>query len=249
MMARRILLWICVLAFSSVLVAQEKKDKDERATEVPIEQWLRGPDRNDYKWKVEIVPARMTFQQRNLVQVRAYLDAEPLQGDNRHDFYFVLKLADDKGNWLPEDSYNHYPLPPGLDKKNEIQYSSGFYAKPGKYTVGLVLYDVATGKGNVWHKEFEVKPPKKGLLPDLDRNIPEVEFITEVPADALPTRDKTTLTRRRGAFGPVVTVSNPRDISDQEWPPGHGVEVLPVRAPRPMRVDVILNVAPYIDPY
>ena len=245
----KMVLWLWVLGLSSVLVAQEKKGSDEHAPNVPIEQWLRGPERNDFKWRVQLLSPRRTFQQRNLVQVRAYLDAEPLSGDDHHDFYFILKVADEKGNWLPDDMYNHYPLPPGIDKKNEIQYSSGFYAKPGKYTVGLVLYDVENGKGNVWRKEFEVKPPKKNLLPQLDRDVPAIEFINEVPSDALPTHETVVIGRPRGGLGPLINFGTPRYLSDQEWPPAHGVEVLPVRAARPLRVDVILNVAPHIDPY
>src|ERR1051325_5014567 len=247
---------VLLLALLPALAEQEKKGSDETRPDIPIEQGLKGPDRTDFKWKAELLPARLTFQQRNLVQVRALLDVEALHGDDHHDFYFLLKIADEKGSWLPDETFNHYPLPPGIDKKNEIQYSSGFYTKPGKYTAALLLYDVATAKGNVWHRSFEVKAQKNDPLPELDRHIPTIEFITEVPTDALPSHDKVnTVTPARGRYGygfgypPIVSLGNTRDTSDLEWPPGHGFEVLPVRAPRPLRVDVILNLAPHIDPF
>lgn len=226
---------ICALVAS----AAQERSKDESRPDLPIELWLRGPDRQDFKWKVELLAPRLTFQQRNLVQVRAYVDVDPMRGADHHDFYFVLKVADEKGNWLPDETYNHYPLPPGVDKDNEIQYSAGFYAKPGKYTAAMILYDVANGKGNVWRKPFEIKPPKNDPLPQMDRDLPLVEFISEVPNDALPVRDKTVVfSRHRGA----------PQFTDVEWPPGHGMEYLPVPAPRPVRVDIVLNLAPHLDP-
>ena len=228
-----------VLMLGPLVAAQEKEKKDEPRPDLPIEQWLRGPDRLDFKWKVELLAPRLTFQQRNLVQVRAYVDVAPIRKDEHHDFYFVLKVADEKGNWLSDETFNHYPLPPGLNKDNEIQYSAGLYAKTGRYTAAMILYDLATGKGNVWRKLFEVKPPKNDPLPKMDRDLPPVEFISEVPNDALPVRDKTVfLPRHRGA----------PQFTEAEWPPGHGMEFLPVPAPRPTRVDIILNVAPHLEP-
>src|SRR5690348_777831 len=181
----------------------------------------------------------MTYQQRFLVQVRAFVDAAPIVGGKR-DLYFLLKIADDKGNWLPNDTYNHYPLPPGLDKDNEIQYSSGLYAKPGNYTAALILYDAISRQGNIWRKQFEVKAPKNDPLPQLDRNVPAVEFIDEVPNDAIPSRIGAGFNRGRRFQYPTTEV---------EWPPGHGTEFLPVHNPGPARVDVILNLAPWVDPY
>jgi hypothetical protein len=50
---------------------------------VPVEQWLRGPDRRDFPWKVRLLKPRLTFQQRYLVQVRANLPVEVLQQGTR----------------------------------------------------------------------------------------------------------------------------------------------------------------------
>ncbi len=240
---------VCLLWLALTVAAQEKKDAkpDEPHPNLPVAQWLRGSDRTDFKWRVELLPPRMTFQQRYLVQVRAYVDVQPLVGDDKRDFYFLLKVADEMGNWLPNDTYNHYPLPPGLDKKSEIQYATGLYAKPGKYTAALVLFDAVQGQGNVWRKQFEVKAPKKDPLPTMDRDIPAIEFLTEVPSDALPTHERVAVMRRGRLAVPAISGSS--EASDEEWPPGHGSEFLPVRPPRPLRVDIVLNFAPWIDPY
>ena len=229
----------CLVLLTGAAFPQGKKNKDEPRPDLPIEEWLRGPERKEFKWKVELLPARMTFQQRFLVQVRAYVDAAPIVG-GKHDLYFLLKVADEKGNWLPKDTYNHYPLPPGLDKDHEIQYSSGLYAKPGNYTAALILYDAVSGQGNIWRKQFEVKAPKNDALPQLDRDLPAIEFIDEVPNDAIPSRIGAGFNHGR-RFQYATT--------EVEWPPGHGVEYLPVRSARPTRVDVILNLAPWVDPY
>ena len=238
-MNRRVLFAIVALLVAPLLASQEKGDKKETRPDFPIEQWLRGPERQDFKWKVELLAPRLTFQQRNLVQVRAYVDVAPIRRDDHHDFYFVLKVADEEGKWLPDETFNHYPLPPGLDKDSEIQFSAGLYAKPGRYTAAVILYDVTGGKGNVWRKAFEIKPPKNDPLPQIDRDLPTIEFISEVPSDAMPLRDKTVFfPRHRGT----------PQFTDVEWPPGHGMEFLPVLAPRPVRVDIVLNLAPHLDP-
>ena len=221
---------------------EDKKGSEDLGPNVPTMQWLAGADRKDYKWDVELMSPRLTFQQRNLVQVRAYVDVAQLVGTGKHDLYFVLKVADAKGNWLPDDTHNHYPLPPDISKDNDIQFTAGFYAKPGTYTAALLLYDAEQSKGNVWRKQFEVKPPKHDPLPELDRNIPPIEFVDEVPEDALPVRSGAGFNHtRRFQYGGT----------DEQWPPGHGIELLPVRSSsrRPLQIDVVLNVAPWIDPF
>src|SRR5690349_4707482 len=116
MITRRARLLLALLLFVPLLAAQETKDNEEHGPNFPMAQWLSGPDRQDFKWRVELTSPHLTFQQRNLVQVRAYLDIPPLQDDDHHDLFFVLNVADEKGNWLRDGSYKHYPLPPGLDK-------------------------------------------------------------------------------------------------------------------------------------
>ena len=240
-----VLLAVCIAA--GVVVAPAKaqdanKPAEESAPNIPVTQWLAGPERKDYPWDVELIQPRLTFQQRFLLQVRATVDVAPMIDGRKHDLWFVLKVADAEGHWLPDDTHNHYPIPPDLSKENDITFTSGFYAKPGRYTAGLVLYDAGTSKGSVWRKQFEVKAPKHDPLPGMDRDLPTVDFVDDVPDDAVPVRSGAGFIRPR-RFQYVGT--------DEQWPPGRGIEFLPVHSSsrRPLRVDVILNVAPWLDPY
>ncbi len=230
------------------VAAQEQKKADDAIDRVPVEQWLAGPDRKDFKWDVQLLPAHLTFQQRYIVQVRAAVDVASLRAADKRDLYFVLKVADESGKWLPDDTHNHYVVPPDIDKSNDIEFTAGFYAKPGHYTAALILYDAEHKQGNVWRKAFEVKPPKNDPLPSLDEKLAPVEFVDEVPEDALPVHNTPGYVRsRRGP--PVLLGAPPAVRGDEQWRPGHGMELLPVRNSRPLRVDVILNVAPWLDPY
>src|SRR5690348_13258112 len=110
MNSRGVRLLLSFVVLVPLLAAQEPKDKDEPRPKFPMEQWLNGPDRQDFKWRVELKSPRLTFQQRNLVQVRAYLDVPPAQDNHQDDLFFFLKVADEKGKWLSDDSYNHYQL-------------------------------------------------------------------------------------------------------------------------------------------
>jgi hypothetical protein len=225
-------------------VAQDSKDKDkdELHPDIPIQQWLSGPERKDFKWHVDLESPRMTFQQRFLVEVRAGVDAAPLKKDGApHDLYFVLKVSDGNGHWLPGDTNNHFAVTQKLSKSQEIEFNAGLYAKPGRYTAALLLYDVDSGRGNVWRKTFEVKEPKNDPLPTIDSAVPTVEFLDEVPEELHV--ERTIRVGRRRFPAPE------RWTGTEQWPPAHGAELLPVHAARPLRIDVVLNFSPWIDPF
>ncbi len=193
----------------------------------PAEEWLRGPERRDFPWKVHVGPPRLTFQQRFLVQVRAEIPAEPLQRSGpRRDLHFLLKVADEQGHWFRGEDYNHIVVPPNLDRATDIQFTTGLYLRPGSYVIALIAYDSVLRNGNLWRHPLRVQL-KQDPLPQLGRELPAVEFLTDVPRDSLAGRQ-------------------PR--ADEGWSLGGGREWLPVQNTRPMRVDVVLNFSNWLDP-
>lgn len=199
-----------------------------------VDEWVRGPNREDYRWHVELSSPRLTYQQRNLIVVKATVDGNSLRSDGGpSDLFFVLKVADAQGHWFDGDTHNHFTVPPKLDKSSDIEFVTGYYSQPGDYTVAVLMYDATTRRSNVWRKNVHVPAIKHDPLPSLDRDIPAVEFMTEVPQDLESTR----LSRH----GAVVETST-------EWPAAASREILPVRNPRPLRLDVLLNFSPWQDP-
>ncbi len=196
---------------------------------VPVEQWLRGPDRQDFPWKVSVESPRLTFQQRYLVQVRAKISAPDLQkASSRRDLHFVLKVADEEGHWFPGEDYYRYPVPPGLDASSEIQFVAGVYLRPGNYVVALMAYDSVLENGDLWRQNVRVREPKDDPLPELGRDLPQVEFLKDVPHDSV--------LEHSGAF------------EEDAWELASGREWLSIPGARPLRIDVVLNFSPWPEP-
>jgi hypothetical protein len=51
--------------------------------------------------------------------------------------------------------------------------------RPGRYVIALVVYDDLIKKQNVWRKLLTVDRVKNDPLPEIDRNLPDVEFRVE----------------------------------------------------------------------
>ncbi len=187
-----------------------------------VAQWLRGPDRGDFKWEVKVLPPRLTLQQRNLVQVYATVDFSRLPaGVPQGDLHFVIKVADADNHWVP--GYGYTRLPPELDGSRRIQYAGGLYLRPGRYTIALIIYDAALRQGNIRRHHVKVPAPVGNLLPELDRDLPAVEFISGVPQEAFD----------YDHYDPYYP--------DPLWPWGQGREWLPVKNSRPLNIDVVVD--------
>jgi len=209
---------------------------------LPIDGWLHGVDRQDFPWKIYLSAPRLTFQQRYLVQVRVNIAAEILQNAApRADLHFLVKVSDDRGHWLSGENYNHLSIPPGLNADSEIEFDSGLYLRPGSYTIAVIAYDSVRSNGNLWRRPLRVRPLKDDPLPQLDRDLPQVEFVSEFPSDSLTFDTGGQFPRARPvpAFGPS---------NDQTWPLGHGREWLPVSNARPIRIDLIMDFSGWTDP-
>jgi len=215
-------IFLCLLIFCVSTNAQETEE-----TSLPFEiaDWLQGPDREDLPWKVKLLKPRLTLQQRSLLQVDARINAGRLKNrDIERDLHFVLKVADSNDNWIHGYSYTHLPVPAGIQSFHQIQCITGLYLRPGKYTIALIIYETNLKQVNVWKKSFEFKNPGKDLLPDLDRDLPEVEFISGTPEY-------------------VMDFDMPPAYLDSIWPLGSGKEWLPVENGSDICIDIVVNVS------
>ena len=145
-----------------------------------VDRWLKGPDREDFSWDVRASYPSLTLQQRYWVEVGAFFDGGGLRHSaTQHDLHFVLKVATGDGNWVPGYSHTRVPFPPQEYNFNVIDYSDGVYLRPGRYTLALIVYDPILKKGNLWRKRVKVSPVTGGILPELDRDLPDIEFTSK----------------------------------------------------------------------
>ena len=241
MAAHRLALMLALLATTSLPVSASPQTSETRPP-LPVDEWLRGPDRQDFRWKVRVSRPRLTFQQRHLVQIRATVDADLVHRDAATpDLHFFVKVSDDQGRWLPGENYNHFSPSSTLDSEIAIQFDSGLYVRPESYTVAVIAYDSVHHNRNLWRRPLVVRPPKNDPLPLLGRDLPQVEFLADVPNDSLKLDSFSPPLRARSV--PYVEPTN-----DQSWHLGHGREWLPISTDRPVQVDLLLDFSGWTDP-
>lgn len=186
-----------------------------------IDGLLKDPDRKDFPWQVWAADPYLTPQQRFLVAVRATINCGRLRRrELSRDMHFVLKIGSSDGRWLSEYSYTRVRVPPKLDKSFQIQYIGGLYLRPGRYVIALIAHDGVLKTTNVWRSSLTVNRLKKDPLPDLDKNLPDVEFIHEAPETYFS----------KGYFW-----------YDPNWPLSSFWEWLPVKSGRCLCIDIIAN--------
>jgi len=195
-------------------IAQHSRQAERSPqTDSQIEQWLNGPDRRDFDWKVQIAGPTLTFQQRYVVEARVLLPVRKLAraGISFSDIHFAVKVKDSEGHWLPGEYHTLFQPPVDMARAREIVLYSHFFLRPGKYAVVVVAGDSRHGRGNVWRSQLHVAPLSQDPLPEIGRNLPDVEF----PAS--------------GSGDPPAT--------------GPAKLYLPVRPRRPIQLDVVVNLS------
>jgi hypothetical protein len=193
--------------------------------EIPIQQWLQAPDRHDFHWKVTIEPAKLTFQQRHLQEIESTFSVGKLlkAGVSLSDLHFVVKFAAGDGNWFPGQCYSRFKPAPDLRTGDQIHSFASVYLRPGKYRVAVMAYDGLHRRGNLWTNHFEVPAVKDDPLPDMDRDLPQIDFLPDVQHLDIQANEHT---------------------SSDPWAFGNGALRLPVDTETPVQLDVVADIAP-----
>ncbi len=152
---------------------------DEDLLPFDVDQFLNGPEREDLPWKVSVSTAGPTLQQRYELRISATIYGGRFYPDitSRRDLHFVLKIAAEGDRWDPGYSHTRVAVPAQLNSSQIVTYRDGVYVRPGSYTVALMVYDPLLKKGNVWREHVDVRRLAKDPLPELERDLPDVEFI------------------------------------------------------------------------
>ena len=219
-----LLLVLCLPFFATDVRAQAKKR--EPPPDVPMQQWLAGPDRTDIPAEFKVLNPRFTFQQRYLVECRSSISGEIARGRELHIW---LNVADHAGSWQAGSTYIRQDASPALTKHNEIQFVGAFYALPGQYTVAIVIYDGKSHQYDVRHMPVTVKPIENDPLAGrVETASPAVEFLDDPPPN--------------GTSFQKISDYN-KDVSDSLWPFAHVVDTFPLNSMRPLQIDVVLNLS------
>ncbi len=141
-----------------------------------IPKWLAAGEHQDIPWKVKVEKPLETYQLRDVVRVTALIDAADLQANSvQRKLIFVIKVANEQGQWVNDQNFVAEDLEKTLGHV-DLQMESEVILKPGKYTIGTIVYDSVLNQHNVSLTKWEILPPKKDPLPNLLRNVPDAEF-------------------------------------------------------------------------
>jgi hypothetical protein len=141
---------------------------------VPL-AWFEEPEQHAPHWKVTLGPTFLLYSQRFTIQAEAIIPAHAKKSDRQADWHIILRVADEHGKWFEGSAYTHVEwkrVPPQIDN---VMWSTNFFARPGTYHLVLLVYDATTEKHYLWRKSVHVERPD--TLPELDRDLPMVEFI------------------------------------------------------------------------
>jgi len=157
----------------------------ERKIQLPIAEWISQGERQDIPWEVRVPKPELTFQQRTLITVFAEVRSDYLQKRSvNRDLHFIVKVADESGKWLDEESYVPYKLTDKMDSRSDIQMETGLYLKPGTFNIATIVYDSILGERSVRLTRVQIDGVERDPLPALLNGVPPVQFLP-TPNDGL----------------------------------------------------------------
>lgn len=217
---------------------------EEEIPPFDVEQFLNGPDHSDIPLKFATYGPHLTMQQRYIVGAYARIQKSRLPHTSAAELHFVLKIGDAENRWIA-GKYTRIQIKRGQNELEEdVNYSCGFYLRPGRYTVALIVYDADSKQASVQRKRLKVALLNKDPLPQLDRDLPGVEFTAESPLDYAQRFPNVT-----NHLDDYTTLSSMDDFSNretrgrQDYNLGHGKEWLPVNSSHPITIDIIADVS------
>ena len=157
----------CVLSFCLHALTQESNLRN-----IPI-AWFEEPDHHAPHWRVHFDRPTLNYSQRLVVRVQAVVPANGKE--RRHDWHILLRIADESGTWF--QNYDHFRvdlrrMPPDAEP---VIWDGYAFVRPGTYRIALVAYDAINEEHFVWRKVVQADRPS--VLPEIDRNLPTVEFV------------------------------------------------------------------------
>src|SRR5258707_1822181 len=119
------------LALSVAAAPSAVAPASEPASEIPVEEWLREPDRQDFALKLQVKGPDLSFELRHLITVVARLEARDLQRKHvQRELHYVMKVADEGGNWFTGDSTGNMSLTAKLGSGDAIEFVGSGYFRP-----------------------------------------------------------------------------------------------------------------------
>ena len=213
---------------------------EQRTIDLPWESWLKSPKKPALPWHITLMQPRLTFAQRFIIPFVVTIP-DTLRGRDLH----LLVKAGDGTSWFPDEAYAHFPVPPTLTAKTDIEFTFAAYASPGSYKLAVILYDALLQQHQIAIRDLKVAPVRSDPVPQLDAGIKGIEFLPGFGNDSLrPQRageQDAENCHAQGVPDGFSKIDNARLYGSLLMPtsaPGHPLQV---DAPVPTRIDVVAD--------
>lgn len=161
--------------------------EDKPPPDLPLEQWLREPDRTDVPLKMRILGPLPTYELRQIVRVVAKINTKALQKKHvQRELHYFVKIADEAGNWLPGDSYGSTSLQAKLGGGASMDLVGDAYLEPGNYTVAMIVYDAVLKERSVVRKPVRVPDNQRDRFSEFRQPYPKAEFLHNPERGVVP---------------------------------------------------------------
>jgi hypothetical protein len=120
----------------------------------------------------------------------------PKKGEPVGALHLIVRVADEHGKFFDGGDYTRIDLKSLPAHAASIGWHTNFYARPGVYQVSLLVFDEASNQHYLWRDTVKLHSAK--VLPDLDRDLPQVEFVD--------------LHHRRAPVGEHLPIDNERPL-------------------------------------
>lgn len=135
--------------------------------------WFNEPENHARKWKVSF-NGDLAYNQRLAVSMRAEFPVPKLEL-RKGTLYFIARLAGGSGRFFPGYDYASLDLRTLPPRSDRINWHTQIFVRAGTYQAMLLVYDIGNNQHYLWRQTVTVEEPK--VLPELDRNMPAVEFV------------------------------------------------------------------------
>jgi hypothetical protein len=226
MVKKRILTWgsplaaamCCAFLMFPLLAAAQSSlltETEVEPGEIPFDEWAAAGVREEIPWRVQVARPRLSISQRHMLRMTILLDGKKVGRSGASHFVVVAALRQAEGVWLENRGMLGVKVEAPPPKGTQIEIVLQAFVLPGKYTLGLLLYDRQQRKRSMTFREVRVSPISRDPLPDSARGLPRVEFIQSERA---------------------FLRSEPMEITTKLF--------LPVETRRPVNLDVLVNYTP-----
>ncbi len=146
---------------------------------IPFDQWLKDSGDAHIKWSAEVLPSRLSVYQRVAVVLAVRIDgAEFVKRTGTGQVVVFLEIRDREDRVFRTHQALHFDEVKNPGSLAQIVFDHYAFLLPGEYQFAAAVLDTQSNEHALKKIKLRVPEIQRDPLPDVSRNLPEVEFVT-----------------------------------------------------------------------